>query len=145
MKKETIISGVIGLLIGVIITGFAAGQAVNNNQEGMMRMMGMHSVTSEQNTVTSHDDMSMASMTEQLKSKSGDDFDKAFIEMMISHHEGAVNMAELIPSRANHDEIKKLGEAIISAQTTEISNMKQWQKDWGYSSDESMQMMHGSH
>lgn len=145
MKKETIISGVIGLLIGVIITGFAAGQAVNNNQEGMMRMMGMHSVTSEQNTATSHDDMSMASMTEQLKSKSGDDFDKAFIEMMISHHEGAVDMAQLIPSRANHDEIKKLGEAIISAQTTEISDMKQWQNDWGYSSDESMQMMHGSH
>lgn len=145
MKKETIISGVIGLLIGVIITGFAAGQAVNNNQEGMMRMMGMHSVTSEQSTVTSHDDMSMASMTEQLKSKSGDDFDKAFIEMMISHHEGAIDMAQLIPSRANHDEIKKLGEAIISAQTTEISDMKQWQKDWGYSSDESMQMMHGSH
>ena len=140
MKKESIIAGVLGLLLGVVITGFAAGQAVDNNNTGMMRMMGM-----DTKNATSHDDMSMADMTGQLKSKTGDDFDKAFIEMMITHHEGAVDMAELIPSRAKHDEVKQLGEAIITAQTKEISEMKQWQKDWGYSADESMQMMHGGH
>lgn len=145
MKKESIVTGVIGLLLGVVIAGFAAGQAVNNNNAGMMRMMGMHTNNTAQHTATNHSEMSMSEMTEQLKNKTGDDFDKAFIEMMITHHEGAVDMAELIPSRAKHDEIKKLGEAIISAQTTEISDMKQWQQDWGYSSDESMQMMHGSH
>ncbi len=145
MKKESIVTGVIGLLLGVVIAGFAAGQAVNNNNAGMMRMMGMHTNNTAQQTATNHSEMSMSEMTEQLKNKTGDDFDKAFIEMMITHHEGAVDMAELIPSRAKHDEIKKLGEAIISAQTTEISDMKQWQQDWGYSSDESMQMMHGSH
>jgi|SRR5574338_146892 uncharacterized protein (DUF305 family) len=111
----------------------------------MMRMMGMHTDTSEPQAATNHDEMSMSEMTEQLKNKTGDDFDKAFVEMMISHHEGAVAMAELIPSRAKHDEVKKLGEAIISAQTKEIADMQQWQKDWGYSTDESMQMMHGSH
>ena len=145
MKKESIVTGVIGLLLGVVIAGFAAGQAVNNNNAEMMRMMGMHTNNTAQQTATNHSEMSMSEMTEQLKNKTGDDFDKAFIKMMITHHEGAVDMAELIPSRAKHDEIKKLGEAIISAQTTEISDMKQWQQDWGYSSDESMQMMHGSH
>ena len=145
MKKESIVTGVIGLLLGVVIAGFAAGQAVNNNNTGMMRMMGMHTNDSTQQTATNHREMSMSEMTEQLKNKTGDDFDKAFVEMMISHHEGAVAMAELIPSRAKHDEVKKLGEAIISAQTKEIADMKQWQQDWGYSSDEMMQMMHGSH
>lgn len=145
MKKDSIMVGVIGLLIGVIVTGFAAGQAVNNNNTGMMRMMGMDTNSSQQTTATSHSTMSMADMTEELKNKTGDDFDKAFVEMMISHHEGAVDMAELIPSRAKHDEVKKLGEAIIAAQTKEIADMKQWQKDWGYSADETMQMMHGSH
>lgn len=145
MKKESIMVGVIGLLIGVIVTGFAAGQAVNNNNTGMMRMMGMDTNNSQQETATSHATMSMADMTEQLKNKTGDDFDKAFVEMMISHHEGAVEMAELIPTRAKHDEVKTLGTAIIAAQTKEIADMKQWQKDWGYSADESMQMMHGGH
>jgi len=145
MKKENIMFGIIGLLVGVVVAGFAAGQAVNNDNKGMMRMMGMRANDTQQQAATSHDTMSMADMTEQLKDKTGDDFDKAFVEMMISHHEGAVAMAELIPSRAKHDEVKKLGEAVITAQTKEIADMKQWQKDWGYSADESMQMMHGGH
>lgn len=145
MKKEHILAGVIGLLIGVIVTGFAAGQAVNSNHTGVMRMMGMDINSNQGQTATGHDTMSMADMTKQLKGLSGDQFDKAFVEMMISHHEGAVDMAELIPSRAKHDEIKTLGEAIIAAQTKEIAAMKQWQKDWGYSSDEMMDMMHGNH
>lgn len=139
MKKESIITGIVGLLLGVVIAGFTAGQAVNNNNTGMMRMMGM------QTNTANHSEMSMSEMTEQLKGKTGDDFDKAFVEMMISHHEGAVAMAELIPSRAKHEEIKKLGEAIISAQTKEITDMKQWQKNWGYTSDEMMRTMHGNH
>lgn len=142
MSKENLMFGVIGLLLGVVVAGFAAGQAVNNNNTGMMRMMGMHT---SQPTATSHSTMSMADMTSQLQNKTGDDFDKAFVEMMIAHHEGAVDMAELIPARAKHAELKTLGEAIIAAQTKEISDMKQWQKDWGYQPNESMQMMHGNH
>ena len=143
MKKESIMVGVIGLVVGVVVAGFAAGQAVNTDNTGMMRMMGMRTSDTTQQTAANHDTMSMADMTEQLKDKSGDEFDKAFIEMMISHHEGAVDMAQLIPSRAKHDEIKQLGEAIIAAQTKEIADMTQWQKDWGYSSDEMMNTMHG--
>ncbi len=147
MKKESIMVGVIGLLIGVVLTGFAAGQAVNNNNTEMMRMMGVdtNNTNTQQQTATSHDTMSMADMNNQLEGLSGEKFDKAFIEMMIAHHEGAVDMAELIPARAKHNEIKALGEAIIAAQTKEIADMKQWQKDWGYSTDEMMEMMHGSH
>jgi len=145
MKKESILFGIIGLFVGVVVAGFAAGQAVNNTNTGMMRMMGMNTDKISQKTATNHSEMSMSEMAEQLKNKSGDDFDKAFVEMMISHHEGAVDMAELIPTRAKHDEVKHLGKAIIAAQTKEIADMKQWQKDWGYSSNETMQMMHGSH
>lgn len=145
MKKESIMVGIIGLLAGLLIAGATAVLAVNNDNHSMMGMMGMDTNHSHQQEANNHGEMSMSEMTEQLKNKTGDDFDKAFIEMMISHHEGAVDMAELIPTRAKHDEVKQLGEAIITAQTKEIADMKQWQKDWGYSADESMQMMHGSH
>jgi uncharacterized protein (DUF305 family) len=145
MKKESIMLGIIGLLLGVVITGFAAGQAVNNNNTGMMRMMGVATSSNEQSAAVDHSTMSMAEMNEQLEWLSGDEFDKAFIEMMVAHHEGAVGMAQLIPSRAKHDEIKTLGEAIITAQTKEIAEMNQWQKDWGYTSDEVMDMLHGGH
>lgn len=144
MKRESILYGAIGLLIGIVLMGFTAAYAVNNQHEGMMKMVGMH-IDKPTLTATNHSTMSMADMTEQLKNKTGDDFDKAFVEMMISHHEGAIDMAKLIPDRAKHDELKKLSEAIISAQTKEVDDMKQWQKNWGYSSNEMMQMMHGEH
>lgn len=145
MKKENIMVGVIGLLTGLLIAGATAVLAVNNDNHSMMKMMGMNTSHSHQQSVSTHNEMSMSDMTEQLRNKTGDDFDKAFVEMMISHHEGAVDMARLIPSRAKHNEVKQLGEAIISAQTKEIADMKQWQKDWGYSTDEATQMMHGGH
>lgn len=145
MKKESILLGIIGLLAGLLIAGGVTVLAVNNDNHSMMRMMGMDTNHSHHQDASSHNDMSMAEMTENLKNKTGDDFDKAFIEMMISHHEGAIEMAKLIPDRANHEELKRLGEAIISAQTKEITAMKQWQQEWGYSSDEMMRMMHGSH
>ena len=111
----------------------------------MMRMMGMDTNHSHQQTANNHEEMSMSEMTEQLKNKTGDDYDKAFIEMMISHHEGAIDMAELSASRAKHDEIKQLSQAIITAQDKEIADMKQWQRDWGYSTGEMNDMMHGGH
>lgn len=145
MKKENMLYGIIGLLTGLLIAGFVSVLAVNNDNHSMMRMMGMDTNHAHEQEADSHETMSMTEMVEQSQDKTGDDFDKAFVEMMISHHEGAIEMAKLIPGRAKHDELKKLSAAIIAAQTKEVEDMKQWQQDWGYSSDEMMQMMHGSH
>lgn len=56
--------------------------------------------------------------------------DRHFIEMMIPHHEDAVEMAELALSRAKHPEIKKLAQAIIKEQNREIEQMQTWYKKW---------------
>lgn len=77
-------------------------------------------------------DMSMSAMNTELKGKSGDDFDKAFIEMMIEHHQGAIDMANAAKANAKHSEIKAMAADIISAQNREIEQMKDWQKQWGY-------------
>ena len=53
-----------------------------------------------------------------------EDVDKSFAEMMIGHHEGAINMAELASTRADHGETRELAEAIIAAQAREIEIMK---------------------
>ncbi len=60
--------------------------------------------------------------------------DRRFIVMMIPHHQGAVAMADLALSRAQHPEIKKLATAIKESQTREISQMRTWYKRW-YGSD----------
>ena len=56
--------------------------------------------------------------------------DSHFIEQMIPHHEGAIDMATLALTKATHPEIKTLAIAIIEAQNKEIVDMKSWYKDW---------------
>ena len=133
MNKEPILYGVIGLLAGAIIVGFGATYAVNNENYGMMRMMGMHTGPNSQG-VMGNGSMSMDDMTGMLQGKTGDDFDKAFIEQMIVHHQGAIDMANLAKQNAKHDEIKNISEEIVSAQANEINEMKSWQIRWGYGS-----------
>ena len=74
----------------------------------------------------------MAGMTDKLKGLSGDAFDKAFLSSMIEHHQSAINMAYPGQENAQHQEVKTLTVAIVDAQSKEIAQMKQWQKDWGY-------------
>ena len=58
------------------------------------------------------------------------EFDHLFLSMMAEHHQGAVDMAKLVDSRAEHAKLKTLAESIIKAQTQEIAQMKGWQKSW---------------
>ena len=58
------------------------------------------------------------------------DADTQFAQMMIVHHEGAIEMAELAVERATTPEVKALGERISAAQGPEIELMAGWLDDW---------------
>jgi uncharacterized protein (DUF305 family) len=75
------------------------------------------------------------------------DADVMFAQMMIPHHEQALEMARLADGRASDAEIKTLAAEIEKAQDPEIRTMKSWLKAWGKpeSAGESMPGMdHGS-
>ncbi len=131
MKKESILYGVIGLLTGIVLMGFTATYAVNNEHNGMMKMMGMNTNQKGQETMNNND-MSMAEMATMLKGETGDNFDKEFIAGMIVHHQGAIDMAKLAKDNAKHDEVKSLANDILAAQSKEIDMMQTWQTQWGY-------------
>lgn len=67
----------------------------------------------------------------KLKKLTGNDFDKAFLELMIMHHEDAVNMAAPAQANASHPEVKKLAQDIVITQTKEMTQMRTWQTQWG--------------
>lgn len=58
-----------------------------------------------------------------LKAATGKDFDRLFLEGMIDHHEGAIDMAEMVVNSKNH-EVATLARSIIKTQRAEISTMK---------------------
>jgi uncharacterized protein (DUF305 family) len=74
--------------------------------------------------------MSMMADMNKLKNLKGAAFDQQFLSMMISHHQAAVNMANLIPARTQHPQLVQLGQNIVKAQSAEIKHMQGWQQQW---------------
>ena len=128
MDTKPLLYGLIGFFIGGFIVSLAATTFDKPNNEKI------------NTNSSSMSNMSMDDMTEDLKNKMHDEYDEAFISSMLIHHEGAVAMAKMSSTNSKHDEIKKLSENIVSAQEKEIKEMRQWQIDWGYST----QMKHNS-
>ena len=77
--------------------------------------------------------MSMADMSKMIAGKTGDALDRAFLEGMIPHHQGAVDMARMM-SGSKHPELVKFANDIIAGQSREIDQMNAWMKAWGYTS-----------
>ncbi|QYX77035.1 DUF305 domain-containing protein [Streptomyces akebiae] len=59
-----------------------------------------------------------------------DDADVTFAQMMIPHHEQALEMAELADDRASDAELKDIAEQIEKAQDPEIETMQGWLRSW---------------
>ncbi|MEU0880935.1 DUF305 domain-containing protein [Lentzea sp. NPDC005914] len=57
--------------------------------------------------------------------------DIAFAQKMVPHHEQALEMAKLVPSRSSDDKVRDLAQRIEKAQDPEITRMNSWLKEWG--------------
>lgn len=110
MKNTPLLYSIIGLFIGGLLTLLLTTNAVNTNNYGMMRMMGMGQGSN--------------------RSPMASSLDQHFIEQMIPHHEGAIEMAQLAQERSQRSEILSLADAIIKSQSEEITQMQAWYKDW---------------
>ncbi len=67
---------------------------------------------------------------QRLGALSGEEFEIAFMESMIAHHEGAIREARECTRKAYHKQLLRLCESIISAQSAEIAQMERWLCDW---------------
>ncbi|MFB7939895.1 DUF305 domain-containing protein [Streptomyces sp. NPDC056049] len=60
----------------------------------------------------------------KLADAKGKDFDRAFAELMIAHHEGAVKMAQDEQKDGANTEAKALAGEVVRAQTAEITELR---------------------
>ena len=67
------------------------------------------------------------------KLKTAKTFDRAFIEMMVPHHQGAIRMASHEFSSGSNPEITALAKRITASQTSQIKQMKLWYSSWYHS------------
>ncbi|ULE34597.1 DUF305 domain-containing protein [Mycobacterium sp. IDR2000157661] len=74
--------------------------------------------------------MTMQGMVDQatmtrLESLKGEEFDRLWLESMISHHRGAVEMARAELANGDNVDAKRLAQSIIDTQEAEIAQMRQ--------------------
>ena len=83
-----------------------------------LEMSGTMDHSSMMDGMLSPDDMA------RLSTLTGSEFDRAWIEGMIAHHNGAIEMANTVVSGGKSTEAVALGNAIIVAQTAEIEELQ---------------------
>jgi uncharacterized protein (DUF305 family) len=76
----------------------------------------------------SMDDMGMSMTTDSLRTARP--FDRAFIDMMIPHHQGAIRMARAELEHGRNAELRTIARKVIAAQTREIVRMTTWRTRW---------------
>jgi uncharacterized protein (DUF305 family) len=89
-----------------------------------------------------HGSMGMGTkgMTRQMVTENGKYSDKAFIDAMVPHHQGAIVMARVALENAEHEEIRDLSRNIVLTQQAEIGELKAIKKEEFGTSNVPMEM-----
>jgi uncharacterized protein (DUF305 family) len=74
------------------------------------------------------------SPTPMPTSGAGMEFDRMFIDMMVPHHQAAIEMALIAQEKAELTELKQMADQIIADQEREVGQLKTWRQQW-YGSD----------
>ena len=69
-------------------------------------------------------DATAADAAREMVEEDGGYSDRAFIDAMVPHHRGAVEMAEVALENAEHREIRELAEDVVAAQEKEIEELR---------------------
>jgi uncharacterized protein (DUF305 family) len=73
--------------------------------------------------------MSEAQMR-QLMATKNQEFDLAFVDLMTTHHQGAIDMATTELRDGSLPQVKRLAQQIIDTQQAEIDQFTVWQEEW---------------
>ena len=123
------------VLLAVPFLGFACSPSPDSNTNSANTDSTMN------HDKMNHSEMNHAEMKSAPNAASAP-YDLQFIDTMIAHHQGAVEMAKTIDGKTQNAELKKFGTQIIADQEKEIAQMKAWREKWyaGKSSAMNMEM-----
>jgi uncharacterized protein (DUF305 family) len=111
--------GLAGLLATIALLAASCGGGMGDMDQGQMKKEGEPAKESMKGM-----DHGSGGTASGMLMEDGRYSDRRFIDAMVPHHEGAVEMAEVAMKNAEHDEIKRLAEEIVSAQEAEIRELK---------------------
>lgn len=108
----------------------ALAAEISAAQEPEIEQMKSWGATGEEHAGHQMDGMLSDDELAALEAASGTDFDRLFLEGMIKHHQGAIDMAQMVLASENA-EARTLGENIVTTQQAEIERMQELLKSLG--------------
>ena len=112
MKRYTSF-GLLALLLAVTsILASCAGAGSSGSEQG--------SSESKEDTQS----MDHGEVGSEMLMENGEYSDERFIDAMVPHHQGAIDMAEVALERAEHPELRQLAENVIVDQEAEIEELR---------------------
>jgi uncharacterized protein (DUF305 family) len=132
MNSKSLIYSLVGLVTGGAITGLLIINRIQAQTQASQQNSPTQTQQNPQNPEHNlhHPKGSPTATPPGMGMMSQQQAEQHFIQMMIRHHQGAMDMANLALSKAKHPEIKKLAEAIKADQNREIGQMQAWYKQW---------------
>lgn len=67
---------------------------------------------------------------EQHLGQQDPEYEKRFIDMMVVHHQGAIQMSRNALQNANRPELKAMAKKAIEDQQKEIEQLQTWREQW---------------
>lgn len=58
------------------------------------------------------------------------DSEESFLVNMLSHHQEAIESADIVWGKSTNVEVRKLAEGIVKTQEKEVNNMQDWLANW---------------
>jgi uncharacterized protein (DUF305 family) len=128
------------LALSLILTAIAGAAAcntqssrTNSNSTAHMNHNNINHNEMNHNTMNTHD-MNSGTMDHSAMASSPNaasaPYDLQFLDTMIAHHQGAVDMARGVETKAEQAGLKALARNIITSQEKEIGEMKVWREKW---------------
>ncbi|MEH2346708.1 MAG: DUF305 domain-containing protein [Nostoc sp.] len=116
---------------GFLVLTFSAIASVGGLITGCTSTASQNQSQGPEATATTANDKQMMNHSMGMDLGPADaNFDLRFIDAMIPHHQGAVEMAKVAQVKSKRPEIEKLADNIIKSQNQEITQMKQWRQAW---------------
>ena len=106
-----------GLLVAFATSSFVFAHDNHPNQQPA-------ALNADESAFLKENDTAMTKMMNDMAAKPTGDIDRDFVEMMVPHHQGAVDMAKAELRYGHNEQLRRLAQEIIVTQQQEISVMR---------------------
>ena len=124
--RQRVVSLATTMILAASSLALAQNHMTTSHAAGAMRMQmpAGQTASSPEAPFLSENEVAMTKMMADMAIKPTGDVDHDFVEMMVPHHQGAIDMAQAVLRHGRNEQLRRLAQEIIVTQQQEIAAMR---------------------